>query len=245
MMNDSVTHIKVPEFILLESIDSILNFLKQDIDTFRSSNETWIEKVVGDVGIGRYNYLDQALEVFSRAEDHPRKIKTDLMWNMNRNGAPSIHITLPGEGQVPQGNGMGYDEGYLGDQDPSESQLATVGIPTFSRRFSANYGVAITSDNSNEVVLIYNIIKAGLISRNASINLRGLEKFSLGGQDVSLNANISPQVFCRTLSVQFDYDFSTVSFEGGFIPQSLNLSGSATGLFSELSDTPNNTNDLH
>jgi hypothetical protein len=133
---------------------------------------------------------------------------------MKRAAIPTIHINLPSE--QSKDNALGISEGFrelgLGN-DPDTWKT------TFNRRFAAEYNLVISSDNTNEVVLIYHIVRSMLISLFDHLNLSGLENITLSGRDLQINSElVPPHVFMRTIGMNFSYDVGAIEvFENAVI----------------------------
>lgn len=117
------------------------------------------------------------------------------------------------------GNGIGSDQGYQDElfidteYNPDGSMLTQGShTPVFTRRFQSTYNIVITSDNSNEVVLIYHTMRALLIGLIPSINLAGLQNLAFGGQDVQLYSGLAPKnMYVRAITVTLQYETSAPS----------------------------------
>lgn len=196
----------IPEAIILDSLEKGLKFVKADYATNVAANteqDSYLHRTLQEIGIERYSYLTQGKKVFLAEEDDPRKLNIDLAYNMDVSKAPSIYIALANE-QNGQ-NGLGLDEGY---QEGFENKDGTI-TPTFTRRKNTSYNIMITSDNSNEVVMIYHFLYALLMSITPHMNIRGLENISIGGQDLQLRGDLIPKaIFMRALAINLQYEIS-------------------------------------
>jgi hypothetical protein len=84
--------------------------------------------------------------------------------------------------------------------------------PVFTRRFQSTYNLVITSDNSNEVILIYHTMRALLMALIPSISIAGLENIAFGGQDVQLYSGLAPKnMYVRAITIALQYETSAPS----------------------------------
>jgi len=196
----------VPETIILDSLEKALQFVRTDYATNIAANteqDSYLYRILQGVGIERYTYFTQGKKVFLAAEDDPRLLNIDLVYNMNVNKVPSVYIALANE-QNGQ-NGLGLDEGYQQDLENEDGTALSV----FTRRKNTSYNIMITSDNSNEVVMIYHFLYALLTSLTPHMNMRGLENISIGGQDLQLRGDLIPKsIFMRALAINLQYEIS-------------------------------------
>lgn len=187
-----------PEVKLLEIIVKILMFLKRDSEVSINEQETYLYKLfnpdTNPIKIGKYNYYEEALNLFSRGNESKDKLQVVIGYNMERQNLPTIHITLPGE-TSGSSDGIGFDEGYIEGK--------------FTRSFDTRYNLVITGSSTSEVLLIYNVIKACFISFHVFFEHECLQNLKLSGQDVIMQDNIAPpNVFHRAIGLDFFYEIS-------------------------------------
>ena len=215
----------IPEAIIHDAVEKIIAFYAKDYNeklaAGESESKTYLIQLIDDKGgvlpkevekrISNYEFLTQAVDVFTnRTPNSQRKIGVNYFFNRKRQGLPTIHITLPSE--KPDKDGLGIDEGvnfsgYLVDQSEGEYR------PKYSRRYFANYNLVITSENTNEVVLIYHVLRASLIPAINHMNFRGLENIRFNGGDLRHYSEIVPQhVFARALGISFEYQVTVPDY---------------------------------
>lgn len=210
--------IKIPEFILFDFVEKSLKYIREDYAFQTDKNKSYLRKILNGISFQRYDFVTQAEKVILAGVDDPRYLDVNLMFNAAREGAPSIHITLPGETPQQGGDGIGQDQGYIMDIIESaiynQNVLVTEGksTPIFTNRFQATYNIVITSDNNIEVIMIYHTLRAILTSLTASMSLTGLENLKFSGQDVIINQELVPVgIFIKTLNCSFQYETSAPS----------------------------------
>lgn len=217
----------IPEYVLLNHVDKILAFIRADYIEQTDKNNSFLMKVLNGNAIERYDLPTQAKQVFINNDvTNPRFIEAHLMWNMKREGLPTIHITLPSEQTQNGGNGMGTDEGYRDLEIIDEGEETEKEFKVFTRRYQSTYNIVITSDNSNEVIMIYHVIRAALNSTIASLHLVGLENVNTGGQDVQLVQGMaSKNMYMRAVTVSLQYESSSPDIWNNPIFRSLTSKG--------------------
>lgn len=210
----------VPEIVLLKCVKNALKYIRKNYADQTDKTKSYLHRLLNGVGFERYDYVVQAVEIFiTRNEDHPKYLDVDLMFNMERDGAPTIHITLPAEEPALQNNGMGNDQGY--QEFIIESETITT---IFTRRYRAVYSIVITGDNSDEVTLIYHVLKALLVAFTASLHLEGIEGLQLGGRDLNINNELMPKnLYFKSINANLEYESSTPNIFTDPIYQSLTV----------------------
>lgn len=219
--------IRVPEFIIHDGLQKALKFIREDykaVTTGLTPDETkaWLYQLINGVSFQKYDYWEQAKEVFFSGQGNPRHLEIDLMFNRQRDSFPTIHITTPSDN--PGINGLSNDEGY---QDDIVSNNGSQTNSVFTRRYKGVYDVVITTDNSNEAILISHIIRALLMSLTVHFSLKGLENLSLSSGDLTPYQTLTPNAFTRIVRMNLEYETSTMSFEKGNILTDATFNGTA------------------
>ena len=199
----------IPELVLLTTFKSVLTYVKVDYENnILDPTKSLLYRVLNDQVLQRYNLFEQAKTVFLTLQDNPRLIDINLFFNAARAHIPTLHITLPSETSV--NNTLGIGEGFR-DAIYDDNSDGTVYKEVYNRRFKAQYNLVITSDNTNEIVLIYHFMRSVIISLFNHLNLSGLEKIELGGRDIQLNPSLVPtNIFIRAISLDFEYDVGAI-----------------------------------
>lgn len=208
----------VPEFIIHSSLENMFRFLRADYNENTATPEkSYLLKLIGSLGFERYNYVDQAKRVFLSTEEDPRFLSVDLMFNNSKDNPPSIHVCMPSES--PGQNALGMDQGssdsFVNFQQNSEGEQEAVDVNVvFKRRYKATYDVVIVSDNSNEVVMLYHMIRSMLTALTPHFTLSGLENMVISGQDLQPYAELAPKhLFMRALRLGLEYESGALNFE--------------------------------
>lgn len=210
-----------PEIIIFDAIKSILTYIREDFASKEDEKSTILYQVLSDVSVQRYGLFEQAKSVFLKKEGETRFLDVNMFFNPQKVGPPTIHITFPSE-QTGQ-NGIGLDEGYTNQEliealqssnsnSQSDSNSSSEGFDEkyrniFTRRFDTQYAIVITSDNENEVLLIYHTLKALMISIMPYLAIIGVENSKISGGEVRLNTDSGmPPFFVRGLNLWFSYE---------------------------------------
>ena len=170
--------------------------------------------------VNRYNYFIQAKKIFESMQN----LSVNFGYNFEVAKIISFHIILPSES--PSSIPIGEDEGYRTETDEDGNvQLK------FCQMFQSTYQIMITSDNVNEVNLVYHIYKSLMIALVPHLTLKGLLNPKLSGNDVVFQDDQMPMgIFHKVLNLTFDYELvvpqlllaglmKTIAFEGtGYAP---------------------------
>ncbi len=193
--------ILMPEVIIYNTLESIVNLLRKDLETTREE-ETILYRLLSEdedgneLKMNSYNFFRQAKKIVQ----NPGNLNVNFGYNQEVARIISLHIILPTE----QGEAViGMDEGYI--QDENE-----VGVQNyFTSSFKSTYQIMITSDNSSEVNLVYNIFKSVLIMLYEHLEIKGLRIPSLSGNDIIMQDDLSPiPIFHKVLNLSFFYELN-------------------------------------
>ena len=199
----------IPEAILKKIIDHFFDYTVDNYLNTDNKEESFLWFLFGDKKLGKYDYFKNAAAIFSRDDDHPRKIETHLFFNRERFGFPTIHIGLPSEQLANGGNGIGFDYTTTNIfKDPFKFTAVR------QRLFHSRFNIVCTSDNSFETLIVYNWMKCCLIGNVDILEVNGLQNPILSGGDVLLDEQImASNVFSRALFLDVMYDTTSPSFQ--------------------------------
>jgi len=206
--SNNTGNLLIPELILYNTIDNVLNLIRDDFQNKSNEKDTILYKIFNGTREGVFDFYKQSKVIFLQKNDSPRKLEVCMFFNSERAAVPTIHINLPQESSGE--DGIGIDEGFASPHYSFEGN--TKYTPTYTRRFDSMYHAIVTSDNTMEVILIYHFLRYIMISIFDHISLSGLENPKLSGQDLNIYSEIIPEnVFIRGLGISFSYDVKALS----------------------------------
>ena len=208
----------IPEIVILNVLNAILNAIFIDLNKDIDKEKSLLYFLLSGKNFEGFDYYEQAVDLFSRKNDHTRKIKTNLSFNGSRVVVPTIHVTIPSE--QSENNGIGIDSGYVETIIQGHDSRNV-----FTRMFGARYDLLITSDNSNEVLLIYHVLRAGIIAFIPNFEFSGIRNIKLSGQEIRLDSGVVPGVFIRAIGLTFNYEVSVPDFFTQRIIEAINFKG--------------------
>lgn len=204
----------IPEIILYNSIKAFLSLLQTDYNAASDKTQTILNDLFAVDNNGtilqleNLNYLEQAVALFARTTQNPRMCAAYVGYNQQRAFLPAVHILMPQE--VPGRYGsLGLSAGEVapiynpGGTPPYE-------IVTLTVTYRATFDLLCTSDNTTDVLLIYYMLKSLFPYLSDTFEILGLHNFKTTGMDVQLDpAYAPPNIFHRTMRVEFDYQSQT------------------------------------
>ena len=164
-----------------------------------------------NIKLDTYNLYEQALSIFHK-NNAKRGIEIGVGYNMARveSGEPSIHILLPNENmsEAPIGDGEGYAEEVV---DNSKNLAFSI----LSANSEASYNLLITTDNVNELLIVYHWLKSTSLTFSSQFALRNMQNVRIGGNDLQFNDElVPPNVFHRNFNLSFTYDYFGINLFG-------------------------------
>jgi len=211
----------LPEFVLFNLIKAAFSSLKTEYTTATDKTTTLLYYMFHGNTFEKFDYYEQAVDLFTRAKSHPRCVETRLFFDASRAEMPTVHLSLPGENSGEDGIGM--DEGY---EAPVYDDTNQTFRPVYTRLFNASYNLIITSDNTFEVLVIYHALRAMLISMMDYISMNGLINVRLGGQDLQINSELVPVgIFFRAITVELKYEVSVPKLDLSNYYNDMSLNG--------------------
>ena len=202
----------MPEIIIYNTLKSILQIVKEDFINAEDEKNTILYNFFGvDFNDNRlifesFNYFEQAKELFVK-----RSVSVNIGYNLETAPLGCVHILLPNE------NGrdlnIGADENYQPNIVETDSSGKSYYTPQYNSVYDATYNLMITSENTFQVLLIYNLFKAALVSIYYHLELSGLRLPKISGQDINLQSDLVPtHIFHRSLMLSFIYEISVPDF---------------------------------
>ncbi len=191
----------IPEINLITVVQAIVDSIRDDL---RDGNEkeSFLYQILQDYTVSNYQFYKQAKELFLRKNNDKRMLEVRLFFDAHRAELPTIHINLPMESTTE--NGLGSDEGFA---PPLFDDTSLEFIRRYNRRFSSNYQILFSSNNSLEVITMYHVVRAAIIANLGVLELYGFTNLSMSGGDLQLHPDIVPQgVFVRGLNLNFGYE---------------------------------------
>mgnify|MGYP001239130242 CR=1 FL=1 len=218
---------KIAEYELWKLVNIFLSITRENFNSRIDPKSTFLWYIFGEnelkesISIQNFNLFEQAKSILIK-EGSPRELTVGIGYNLERAEIPRIHILLPSESPIQAG--IGANEGY----EPSEVNV-TEGkrYQHYTANSSVTYNLLITSDNMNEVLVIYNWLKSITLSLNGQLELRGLQNCMFGGSDLNIDESLVPSnIFHRNFNLSFTYDYSVPDILGSQTINSLDASGS-------------------
>lgn len=194
--------ILIPELSLFRIIEGLIDHIKVDWESTANKPDTMIYQVFNGLLHDKKDYYQQAIDLFTRKIDHPRKVSARLFFDAERAKVPTIHITMPADSDGENSIGVG-------ESGMPESMLegATSLTPIYERRFDTTFQIICTSDNHSEVLIMYHMLRAGLISIFDTISLQGLENAKMSGQELRIKSDLVPEnIFMRGIGITSSYE---------------------------------------
>ena len=225
----------VPEIILYHSLCSLIAYIKKDYESDLSVTKTdnILYKLLAydDNGISlkmyNFDYYQQAVSLFvsNQQVNVARKLEVSVGYNTKRMSLPTIHIMLPSE--QDSDNGIGEGEGYVRDEIIEDKDGNVIKkVSSYTCVFDSSYSLLLTSDNNNEVVLMYHVLKNLLFGCFKALEFRGLRNVKFGGQDLQMNTEfVPPEIYHRSLNLKFFYESVVKDFIPDDVASGLTFNG--------------------
>lgn len=211
--------ILIPEVEIYEVLNIYLDFVIKDYKDKADKQTTLLWHIFGNrpkisaespdrpLALGKFNFFTEAVNVIvDGGVEKKRKVEISLGYNLQRASTPTFHIIMPQES--PKNAPIGDNEGYTQGVDDKNKRTY---FRTVTQDASVQYTIIITSDNVNEVLILYNFLKACFLGMKMQLELRGFQNLRSGGTDLELRDDMMPtNIFHRSFTMIFDYDYTTI-----------------------------------
>ena len=198
--------ILLPEFVIHKMLVAIVEMLRADLAEHAADDtQSLLYKILGTHEQGQplqlnlYNVFKQAKKIIQTKNN----LSVNFGYNQEVAQIISLHILLPSE----QGKmAIGADEGYLSDDIVEDGEKTRV-QNYYTQMYDATYQIMITSNNSAEVNVVYNILKSMLLMLVPQLELMGLRLPTLSGNDVVMQDDLVPvPLFHKVINLSFTYE---------------------------------------
>ena len=198
--------ILLPEFVIHKTLVAIVEMLRADLAEHAADDtQSLLYKILGTDEQGKplqlnlYNVFKQAKKIIQTKNN----LSVNFGYNQEVTQIISLHILLPSE----QGKmAIGADEGYLSDDIVEDGEKTRV-QNYYTQMYDATYQIMITSNNSAEVNVVYNILKSMLLMLVPQLELMGLRLPTLSGNDVVMQDDLVPvPLFHKIINLSFTYE---------------------------------------
>ena len=198
--------ILLPEFVIHKTLVAIVEMLRADLAEHAADDtQSLLYKILGTDEQGQplqlnlYNVFKQAKKIIQTKNN----LSVNFGYNQEVAQIISLHILLPSE----QGKmAIGADEGYLSDDIVEDGEKTHV-QNYYTQMYDATYQIMITSNNSAEVNVVYNILKSMLLMLVPQLELMGLRLPTLSGNDVVMQDDLVPvPLFHKVINLSFTYE---------------------------------------
>ena len=192
----------IPELKLLKIVEAFIHLVRTDYSSKANEEDSLLYKMFGGESIDNYDYFEQAKAVISNTANQPRRLQVFKFFNQKRAHFPTVHIVVSNDTPSGMDNGIGFD--FNGEEH--------------SRVFDTKITILVTSDNQEEVAIIYYMLRFLFISGVDTFEYHGIRNIKFSGGDVQLGQEITPPVFSKSIALDFIYDaVTTVLHSGGII----------------------------
>lgn len=199
--------ILLPEFVIHKTLVSIVELLRADLaQNAADDTKSLLYKILGldeqgnALQLNLYNVFKQAKKIIQTKNN----LSVNFGYNQEVAQMISLHILLPSE----QGKmAIGADEGYLVDNITDAQGKRTHVLNYYTQMYDTTYQIMITSNNSAEVNVVYNILKSMLLMLVPQLELMGLRLPTLSGNDVVMQDDLVPvPIFHKVINLSFTYE---------------------------------------
>ena len=199
--------ILLPEFVIQRTLVTIVKMLRDDLEENNGDEtQSLLYKILGvdeqgqALKLNLYDVFKQAKKIVQTKQN----LSVNFGYNQEAANIISMHILLPSE----QGSmTIGADAGYLED-DVFDDDGNKIGVQQYyTQTYESTYQIMITSNNSAEVNVVYNILKSMLLMLVPHLELMGLRLPTLSGNDIVMQDDLVPvPIFHKVLNLSFKYE---------------------------------------
>lgn len=200
--------LNLPDITIVETINLAIKAIRDDYNTCVNDgheNRSALYLLFNGISMGKYNIYDNAKKLIITTPENPKHLEVKHSFDSTSGKSPSIYVTLPSENDrnnslsIGEGNA---DELVFDNTDPEQDEYKK----QYMRRYATTYYAVVVTENRNEMVIIYNLLKYILVICTNHLALQGVENLKIGGQDIRLENSVPDKVFMRAVTLNFEYE---------------------------------------
>jgi len=198
--------ILLPEVVLYDTLSNIVSFLRNDLKNSGDDTKSYLYKILGldengkDIKINLYNFFVQAKKMILNEQN----LTVNFGYNQSVAKIISLHIILPNERATST---IGEDEGYI-TENLLDKDGKVIGVQNYlSQMYESTYQILISSMNSVEINVIYDILKSMLLVLVPQLELAGFRTPTFSGNDIVMQDDLAEvPIFHKVLNITFKYE---------------------------------------
>lgn len=165
-------------------IQSLINYISQDLnDNINNGTEenSFLYKIWDGVSEDKYNFYEQAKDIFGRTVYDPHKLTVSLQYNKNLNSIPNIWIREPARRKGSY-NSIGDIQEEVSDDGYTKLYRDTK---------MSNYELMITSNNTLSTILVCETIYHALLGAHDTLT-KMFDVFDFNMKELISNNELTP-----------------------------------------------------
>ena len=204
--------VTVPSLVIYKYIYSLVKTVRDNYVSKQATPEdTYLWQIFGGMSFANVDYFNEAVDLLTRTPAHPKHFVVRLSFDRDRAQLPTAHVTMAEDRVNLMGIGSS-ESAYINSEGEPDAR--------FQRFFDFLVEIVVTSDNKNEIIIIYELIKAFIPTLSVCFAEDGVYNVKTSGKDVVLKSDLVPKnLFMRTLQLTGHYSSITPSLDKqpGFI----------------------------
>ena len=193
----------IPITKIKQILDSLIAYIQADYTSAMTNNvetESFLYRVLYGNALGEFDFYTQGVNIFTRTDASARRIETRLGFDLGITKMPTIYVHQPAE--IMKGvNTISFgadDNSFYSNADGSNTDMLV-------RGFGSTFEWVITSPNINEVLLIYEVLHAALISSVDSFT-DDFNNINFTGKEYVARSDSMPDpLFIKAIQLDIDY----------------------------------------
>lgn len=203
----------IPDAAIFTLLTTAFDFLRKDFENQIDEKQSYLYYLTNNISMQRVDVFKESKSIFLNNDPTSReRLTVNLGWPQTMREGVNVTITNPGE-QYAQ-NVLSVDESpyiveeFIYNNNDPENETNHY-RHSYGRRYQANFKIIITGLGTNEILVVYNVIKSILISFDGTghLNYMGFQNVKISGQDMEIRSDIVKHKWAKSLNLTFDYEF--------------------------------------
>jgi len=200
--------LNIPDITIVNAINAFLSLLRKDYNDNQTNNtpqRSLLYLLYNGLNLGKYDLYANIVQIINTTPQSPKHIEAQLSYDPNnQKTVPIIWVTLPSENQ--QNNSLGVGEGNQSETLLNNEPQQDTYKKLYNYRWATTYQVVIGSENKNETLVLYHLIKDMMVAAIGHFDSNGISNLKIGGGEIRMQYIIPDKIFTRAITLNFEYE---------------------------------------
>lgn len=191
----------IPIIRIKKFTDLLIEFIRTDYENATDKTNSFLYRVLEDDRDNGYDFYRNAVQIFTRDKGYKNRIETRLGFDPDRATLPTLHVREPAASKG-RTDGIGFFGNNVFDNEDDTSSTSA------KKSFQSKFELMITGSNSNEVIIIKEVLKSAIIGAYESLQIGFFDLIDFSSRELIIQNESYGGVplFAKTIELTISYE---------------------------------------